>query len=146
MNSSAVPSKQIFADIIDKECDPNASLLTKHKTIITNIINDSGLIIVDNISDNENSEQIRDIINHYIKKVITKKTINDIIYEYGFSKALKLFYDYQKICLESDYNEICEIISDENYGIEISIVELIFNDAIGFETSWRNGDSIVSKA
>ena len=135
--NSAITSNPIFATIFDKEYDPSISALMKHKSIISEVIAELGLTIIEDISDNEDSEKIRDIISDYIRRVLTIKEIDTIICEYGISKAIKLFHDYQKIGLDSPHIEICEIIATEDYGLENEIVELILNDAIGFENSWR---------
>lgn len=137
MNSSAITSNPLFAAIFDKEYDPSTSVIAKHTQIITGIINDKGLTIMSSLSDNEDSEQIQDIIDHYIRKLLTKKEIDAFICEYGISKAMKLFHDFQKIGLNSPHIEICEILATEDYGIENEIVELIIKDAIGFENTWR---------
>jgi hypothetical protein len=135
--NSAITSNPIFATIFDKEYDPSISVLMKHKSIISEVIAELGLTIIEDISDNEDSEKIRDIISDYIRRILTKKDIDAIICEYGISKAMKLFHDYQKIGLDSPHIEICEILAMEDYGIENEIVELIIKDAIGFENSWR---------
>lgn len=141
MNSSAIASNPVFAAIFDKEYDPSTSVIAKHTQTIMGLINDKGLTIMSDISDNEDSEQIQDIISDYIKKVLTKKERDAFICEYGISKAMKLFHDFQKIGLNSPHIEICEILAMEDYGIENEIVEIIIKDAIGFENNWRtNGD------
>lgn len=137
MNSSAIASNPLFATIFDKEYDPSTSVIVKHTQIIMGLINDKGLTIMSDISDNEDSEQIQDIISDYIRKILRKKEIDAFICEYGISKAMKLFHDFQKIGLNSPHIEICEILAMEDYGLEKEIVEIIIKDAIGFETSWR---------
>jgi len=137
MNSSAIASNPLFAAIFDKEYEPNTSVIAKHTRAIGDLISDKGLEIVEGLIDNENSQQIQDIISHYIRKVLTKKEIDVFICEYGISKAMKLFHDYQKIGLNSPHIEICDILSMEDYGLEEEIVDLIIKDAIGFESNWR---------
>jgi hypothetical protein len=137
MNSSAIASNPIFAAIFDKEYEPSTSVIAKHTLTITGLIRDKGLTIMADLSDNEDSEQIQDIISNYIRKVITKKEIGTFICEYGISNSMKLFHDFQKIGLNSSHIEICEILAMEDYGLEKEIVELIIKDAIGFESNWR---------
>jgi hypothetical protein len=141
--NSAIASNPLFAAIFDKENEPSVSALMKHKSIVAGVIFDSGLTIMEELSDNEDSEQIQEIISDYIRRNLTKKEINNIISDYGISKAMKLFYDFQKIGLNSPYIEICEILSMEDYGLENELVELILKEEIGFETSWRTtGDGV----
>jgi len=137
MNSSAIASNPLFAAIFNTEYEPSTSVIGKHTQVITGLINDKGLTIMADISDNEDSEQIQDIISDYIRKTLTKKEIDAFICEYGISNSMKLFHDFQKIGLNSPYIEICEILAMEDYGLEKEIVELIIKDAIGFESNWR---------
>jgi len=133
MNSSVISSNTIFGN----EYEPKSEVILKHKLIVSGIIVDTGFTIMKDLSDNEDSRQIQDIIDNYIRNSLTKKEIDEIICKYGISKAMKLFHDFQKIGLNSPHIEICEILAKEDYGLEKEIVELIIKDAIGFETSWR---------
>jgi hypothetical protein len=140
--NSAIASNPLFSAMFN---DNEQSLIAKHTATIISLIKDKGLTIFKDLSDEEDSVGIRDIISNYIRKTLTKNGIDAIICEYGISKAMKLFHDFQKIGLNSPYLEICEILADEDYGIEREIIELIFNDAIGFECTWRsNGDGKVT--
>mgnify|MGYP001060111240 CR=1 FL=1 len=144
MNSSAIASNPIFAAIFDKNYEPTMSVINKHTQTIAGLISDKGLTIMPDLSDNEDSEQIQDIISNYIRMNMTKKDINAFICEYGISNSMKLFHDFQKIGLNSPYIEICEILATEDYGLEKEIVELIIKDSIGFESNWRiTGDGVV---
>jgi len=141
--NSAIASNPLFAAIFDKEYEPSVSALTKHKSIVSGVISDSGLTIMNDLSDNEDSEKIQEIISNYIRRVLSKKEMDAIICDYGISKAMKLFHDFQKIGLNSPHIEICEILSMEDYGLENELVELILKEEIGFENSWRTtGDGV----
>lgn len=146
MNSSAIASNPIFATIFDVKYDPtinkpNESILMNHVSTVYGLIQDNGLVIMSEISDNDDSEKIQDIISNYIRKIIRKKDADAIICEYGISKSMKLFNDFHKICLEDSCEEITEILNTDDYGLEKEIVELILKEEIGFETNWHTHTS-----
>jgi len=142
MNSAIAPNP-LFTATFDKDNEPSVSALKKHTSIVAGVIFDSGLTIMNDLSDNEDSEKIQEIISDYIRRVLTKKELDAIICDYGISKAMKLFHDFQKIGLNSPHIEICEILAMDDYGLENELVELIIKEEIGFETNWRiSGDGL----
>jgi len=115
----------------------------KHVSTIHGLIFEKGLTIMEELSDNEDSEEIQDIISNYIRRIITKKDTDAIICEYGIAKSMKLFNDFHITGMGEPWEEICEILTMEDYGLEKEIVELILKDEIGFETNWRiTGDGV----
>jgi len=131
---------------------PNAaenrfSLLLKFKTAVLAFCEENKVTISAGLSDDEDDGFIADFVNQYIRKTLTPKQLDTIICDYGISKSMKLFHDYQKIGLNSPDIEICEILSMEDYGIEKEIVELIINDEIGYRINWRTeGDGKLNTA
>ena len=143
MSAAAIASNPIFAVIFDKEYIPNVSVLTLHVSTVKGLIEEKGLTIMEELSDNEDNEQIQDIISNYTRRIITKKDINAVVCEYGISKAMKLFNDYHLIGMGDSCEEISDILSMEDYGLEKEIVDLILKEEIGFETNWRiTGDGV----
>ncbi len=142
MNSSAIAANPIFATIFDVKYDPSVnkpkeSTLMNHVSTVYGLIQDNGLVIMSEVSDNDDSEKIQDIISNYIRKIIRKKDSDAIICEYGISKAMKLFNDFHGLYLGDSSEEISEILNTDDYGLEKEIVELILKQEIGFETDWH---------
>jgi len=116
----------------------------KHVSTIHGLISDKGLIIMEELSDNDDSDEIQDIITNYIRRIITKKEMDAIICDYGIAKAMKLFHDFHCIGLNDSLEEISDILTMENYGLEKEIVELILKEEIGFETMWKTQRNCVN--
>jgi hypothetical protein len=121
----------------DMKYIPCISVLASHVSTINGLIEEKGLTIMEDLSDNEDSEEIQDIITNYIRRIITKKDINSIICEYGISKSMKLFNDFHRIGMGDSCKEISDILSTNDYSLEKEVVDLILKEEIGFETNWR---------
>jgi hypothetical protein len=114
-------------------------ILNKFKKDILDMIFENELTIntaIDDNSNQENDEKIKKFINKYIKDTLTKKEKNIILINYGFSRAIKLYHDFQKVAINSSNDQICYNLSTDDNGIDDEIIEIIINVEIGFHTDW----------
>lgn len=135
----------LFDKQILMSLDATENVLQKFKDAVLVFCEKNDITILANLVTDDDDNRITIFVSDYIKKTLTKKQIDSIICDYGISKSMKLFHDFQKIGLNSPDTEICDILSMEDYGIEKEIVELIINDEIGYRTDWRTtGDGALN--
>lgn len=88
----------------------------------------------------EREKQI--FIYNYINS-LTQSQIDKIIYNYGFTQAIAILYDFDKVGLGKSNDEICHEI--ENFELlkkDRHVVQLIFKDAVQFDHDWRENDKL----
>lgn len=86
----------------------------------------------------ENAIKIDTFFHTYIYKTLNQKQIDAILCNYGIVKALNLFHDFHRIGLGDSAEDICEFLEDTGYySVDREMVELIFQDAVGYHSDWR---------
>lgn len=93
-----------------------------------------------NDPDYMDAEEVALMIQNWIEDYANSLSYNqknDIIYWYGFNKALKIFYDWNLIVLDRDNDEICAFIRKQN--IDVALIFQILKEAVKFYPSsvWR---------
>lgn len=87
-----------------------------------------------------NEKQI--FIYNYVQE-LTQPQIDKIIFDYGFSRAIAISYNFDKIGLGKTNEEIgSEFENFEFLKKDRQIVQLIFKDEVQFDHDWRENDQM----
>lgn len=90
------------------------------------------------IHNDKTEEKIEEFITNYIYHMLTQTQINSVLCKYGIANAMALFHDFHVIGMNCSSTDVCEYLEDPSLKTDYAMVELIFLDAVGFHSNWRN--------